>query len=78
MEVALPNTHPTQKVVTDTNKSPLIQVLTLMFLVIFLFSCSVRIGTKIRMIKALRVDDMLIIVATVSRDLIARFMKRDL
>ncbi|KAH7231059.1 hypothetical protein BKA59DRAFT_497644 [Fusarium tricinctum] len=65
MEVTLPNIHPTQKVVTDTNKSPLIQVLTLMFLVIFLFSCSVRIGTKIRMIKALRVDDMLIIVATV-------------
>ncbi|KAH7191153.1 hypothetical protein DER44DRAFT_678001 [Fusarium oxysporum] len=57
--------HPTQKVITDTNKSPLIQVLALMFLVIFLLSCSVRIGTKIRMIKTLRVDDILTIAATV-------------
>jgi hypothetical protein len=78
MEVALPNMHPTQNVVTDTNKSPLIQVLTLMFLVIFLLSCSVRIGTKICVIKTLRVDDILTIAATVCRDLIARFMKRDL
>ncbi|RYC80077.1 hypothetical protein BFJ63_vAg17032 [Fusarium oxysporum f. sp. narcissi] len=70
--------HPTQKVITDTNKSPLIQVLALMFLVIFLLSCSVRIGTKIRMIKTLRVDDILTIAATVCRDLIARSMKRDL
>ncbi|KAH7142521.1 hypothetical protein DER46DRAFT_640372 [Fusarium sp. MPI-SDFR-AT-0072] len=65
MAIALPNMHPTQKVITDTNKSPLIQVLTLIFLVIFLLSCSVRIGTKIRMIKTLRVDDILTIAATV-------------
>ncbi|KAH7258035.1 hypothetical protein BKA59DRAFT_392149 [Fusarium tricinctum] len=57
--------HPTQRIITDTNKSPLIQVLTLMFLVISLLSCSVRIGTKIRIIKTLRVDDMLTVVATV-------------
>ncbi|KAH7189848.1 hypothetical protein BKA60DRAFT_611857 [Fusarium oxysporum] len=56
--------HPTQKVITDTNKSPLIQVLTLMFLVIFLLSCCVRIGTKICVIKTLRVDDILTIATT--------------
>jgi hypothetical protein len=70
--------HPTQRIITDTNKSPLIQVLTLMFLVISLLSCSVRIGTKIRIIKTLRVDDMLTVVATVSRSLVARFTKRNL
>lgn len=68
MAIASPNMHPTQKVITDSNKSPLVQVLTLMFLVISLLSCSVRIGTKIHMIKTLRVDDMLIIIATVSRE----------
>ncbi|KAH7190685.1 hypothetical protein BKA60DRAFT_230217 [Fusarium oxysporum] len=57
--------HPTQEVITDTNKSPLVQVLTLMFLVIFLLSCSVRIGTKILMTKTLSVDDILTIAATV-------------
>lgn len=70
--------HPTQRIITDTNKSPLIQVLTLMFLVISLLSCFVRIGTKIRIIKTLRVDDMLTVVATVSRGLVARFTKRNL
>lgn len=59
--------NPTQKVITDTNKSPLVQVLTLMFLVIALLACSVRTGTKIRMIKTLRADDILTIVASVSR-----------
>ncbi|KAH7224438.1 hypothetical protein B0J15DRAFT_456835 [Fusarium solani] len=57
--------NPTQKVITDTNKSPLVQVLTLMFLVIALLACSVRTGTKIRMIKILRADDILTIVASV-------------
>ncbi|WAO82846.1 Hypothetical protein NCS54_00001400 [Fusarium falciforme] len=57
--------NPTQKVITDTNKSPLVQVLTLMFLVIALLACSVRTGTKIRMIKTLRADDILTIVASV-------------
>ncbi|KAH7191458.1 hypothetical protein BKA60DRAFT_584934 [Fusarium oxysporum] len=40
--IALPNMHPTQKIFTDTNKSPLIQVSGLIFLVIFLLSCSVE------------------------------------
>ncbi|KAI3573918.1 hypothetical protein IWW34DRAFT_810158 [Fusarium oxysporum f. sp. albedinis] len=57
--------HPTQEVITDTNKSPLVQVLILMFLVIFLLSCSVRIGTKILTTKTLSVDDILTIAATV-------------
>ncbi|RTE85051.1 hypothetical protein BHE90_000466 [Fusarium euwallaceae] len=55
----------TQRVITDSNKSPLVQVLTMMFLVIAILSCFVRMGTKIHMIKALRVDDILTIVATV-------------
>lgn len=57
----------TQRVISDSNKSPLVQVLTMMFLVVAILSCFVRMGTKIHMIKALRVDDILIIVATVSR-----------
>ncbi|CAM1509635.1 Fc.00g033740.m01.CDS01 [Cosmosporella sp. VM-42] len=55
----------TQKVITDTNKSPLVQVLTLMFLVIAVLACFVRSGTKIHMIKALKVDDILTVVATI-------------
>ncbi|KAH6886872.1 hypothetical protein B0T10DRAFT_607723 [Thelonectria olida] len=55
----------TQKVITDSNKSPLVQVLTLMFLVVAILACLVRTGTKIYMIKALRVDDLLVIAATV-------------
>ncbi|KAI8650777.1 hypothetical protein NCS57_01412600 [Fusarium keratoplasticum] len=55
----------TQRVITDSNKSPLVQVLTMMFLVVAILSCFVRMGTKIHMIKALRVDDILTIVATV-------------
>ncbi|KAF5242167.1 hypothetical protein FANTH_8799 [Fusarium anthophilum] len=54
-----------QRIITDNNKSPLIQVLSLMFLVIAILSCFVRAGTKLYMTKTLRVDDILIIVATV-------------
>lgn len=65
----------TQRVITDSNKSPLVQVLTMMFLVVAILSCFVRMGTKIHMIKALRVDDILTIVATVSRQVLgATFM----
>ncbi|KAF4344165.1 integral membrane protein [Fusarium beomiforme] len=55
----------TQRIITANNKSPLIQVLALMFCVIAILSCFVRIGTKLYMIKSLRVDDILIIVATI-------------
>ncbi|KAF5019814.1 hypothetical protein F66182_8183 [Fusarium sp. NRRL 66182] len=54
-----------QRIVTDSNKSPLVQVLSLMFLVIAILACLVRTGTKLYMIKTLRVDDVLTIVATV-------------
>jgi hypothetical protein len=60
-----PNMSSNQRIITDNNKSPLIQVLSLMFLVIAILSCFVRTGAKLYMIKALRVDDILIIVATV-------------
>ncbi|QPC58063.1 hypothetical protein HYE67_000294 [Fusarium culmorum] len=53
-----------QRVIRDSNKSPLIQVLSLMFLVISILACMVRTGTKLYMIKSLRADDILIIVAT--------------
>lgn len=62
---APPNMSSTQRVITANNKSPLVQVLSLMFLVIAILSCLVRTGTKLYMIKTLRVDDILIIVATV-------------
>jgi hypothetical protein len=70
--------HPTQEVITDPNKSPLIKVLILMFLVIFLLLCSVRIGTKILVTKTLSVNDIFTIAATICRDLIARSMIRGL
>jgi hypothetical protein len=53
-----------QRVITDSNKSPLIQVLSLMFLVIAILACLVRTCTKLYMIKTVRADDTLIIVAT--------------
>lgn len=55
----------TQKLITATNKGPLVQVLTLMFLVLAVLSCIVRTGTKIHMIKTLKADDLLAILATV-------------
>ncbi|KAJ4139755.1 hypothetical protein NW768_001099 [Fusarium equiseti] len=54
-----------QRVITDSNKSPLIQVLSLMFLVIAILACFVRTGTKLHMIKTVKFDDVLIIIATI-------------
>ncbi|KAH7121472.1 hypothetical protein EDB81DRAFT_229582 [Dactylonectria macrodidyma] len=54
-----------QRIITDTNKGPLVQVLTLMFLVIAVLACSVRCGTKIYMVKRLKVDDIFAVVAAV-------------
>jgi hypothetical protein len=54
-----------QKVITDTNKAPLVQVLALLFAVIAILACVVRAGTKIHMVKTLKRDDILAIVATV-------------
>jgi phosphatidylglycerophosphate synthase len=55
-----------QRIISDTNKAPLVQVLTLMFLVIAILACVVRISTKVHMVKSLKVDDILVIVSTVS------------
>jgi hypothetical protein len=54
-----------QKVITDTNKAPLVQVLALLFAVIAILACFVRAGTKIHMVKTLKKDDILAIIATV-------------
>ncbi|KAL7755713.1 hypothetical protein ACKLNR_014240 [Fusarium oxysporum f. sp. zingiberi] len=40
-----------QRIITGSNKSPLVQVLSLMFLVIAILACMVRTGTKLYMIK---------------------------
>lgn len=55
-----------QRVITDINKAPLIQVLTLMFLVIAILSCIVRTGTKLHVFKGLSLDDYLTVLSTVS------------
>lgn len=51
--------------VTDNDKTPLIDVLTLMFMVIAILACIVRSSTKLYMIKALKMDDILAVIATV-------------
>lgn len=56
-----------QRVITDTNRAPLVQVLGLMFLVIAVLASFVRSGTKIHMIKTLKADDILAIVSSVGR-----------
>ncbi|KFA69709.1 hypothetical protein S40285_08106 [Stachybotrys chlorohalonatus IBT 40285] len=53
-----------QRVITDTNRAPLVQVLGLMFLVIAVLASFVRSGTKIHMIKTLKADDILAIVSS--------------
>lgn len=55
--------------VTDHDKAPLIEVLTLMFMVIAILACFVRSGTKLYMIKTLKTDDILTVVATVCNQL---------
>jgi hypothetical protein len=54
-----------QRIITDTDKAPLVQVLALMCAVVALLACCVRTATKIGMIKSLKVDDLLVIAATV-------------
>lgn len=57
----------TQRIISDTNKAPLVQVVTLMLLVVGIMSCLVRSCTKYYMIKTLKVDDLLTIASCVSR-----------
>ncbi|KAK2591188.1 hypothetical protein QQS21_011122 [Conoideocrella luteorostrata] len=51
--------------ITDSNKSPLIQILVWMFLVIAVLAAIARIGTKLHMVKTLKTDDCLAMSATV-------------
>lgn len=56
---------PQRELVTDYNKSPLIQILAWMFLVIVVLACIARTGTKLYMVNRLKVEDWFAIVATV-------------
>lgn len=56
---------PQRELVTDYNKSPLIQILAWMFLVIVVLACIARTGTKLYMVKRLKAEDWFAIVATV-------------
>ncbi|OAA50749.1 hypothetical protein BBO_00696 [Beauveria brongniartii RCEF 3172] len=57
---------PQRELVTDNNKSPLIQILAWMFLVIAVLACIARSGTKLYMVKRLKAEDWLAIVATIA------------
>ncbi|TQV90437.1 PTH11-like integral membrane protein [Cordyceps javanica] len=57
---------PQRELVTDRNKSPLIQILAWMFLVIAVLSCIARSGTKLYMVKRLKTEDWYAIVATIA------------
>jgi len=54
-----------RELVTDTNKSPLIQILSWLFLVIVVLSCAARTGTKLHMTKSLKAEDYVAIAASV-------------
>lgn len=56
---------PPQNLITDDDKSALIEVVTLMFMVLSILACLVRTGTKLYMIKTVKWDDILVIIATV-------------
>lgn len=56
---------PERELVTDINKSPLIQILAWMFLVVAVLACIARTGTKLYMIKRLKTEDWFAVVATV-------------
>ncbi|KAJ6784664.1 hypothetical protein PWT90_03227 [Aphanocladium album] len=57
---------PQRELVTDINKSPLIQILAWMFLVIVVLACIARSGTKLYMVKRLKTEDWFAIVATIA------------
>ncbi|OAA39933.1 hypothetical protein ISF_09835 [Cordyceps fumosorosea ARSEF 2679] len=57
---------PPRELVTDNNKSPLIQILAWMFLVIAVLACVARTGTKLYMVKRLKAEDWFAIVATIA------------
>ncbi|OAA47134.1 hypothetical protein NOR_02770 [Metarhizium rileyi] len=51
--------------ITDANKSPLIQVLSWLFMVMVVLSAIARSGTKLLMVKTLKLDDWLAVAATI-------------
>lgn len=55
--------------ITDSNKSPLIQILSWFFIVVVILSAIARCGTKLYMVKTLKSDDWLAVAATVSIDI---------
>ncbi|OAQ64781.1 hypothetical protein VFPPC_06008 [Pochonia chlamydosporia 170] len=56
----------TQVEITDSNKSPLIQILSWFFLVVAILAALARSGTKLHMVKTLKLDDWLAVAATSS------------
>ncbi|KAJ2971431.1 hypothetical protein NQ176_g7687 [Zarea fungicola] len=57
---------PQRELVTDINKSPLIQILAWMFFVIVVLACIARTGTKLYMVKRLKSEDWFAIAATIT------------
>ncbi|KAH0594423.1 hypothetical protein MHUMG1_07773 [Metarhizium humberi] len=51
--------------ITDSNKSPLIQILSWFFMVVVILSAIARCGTKLYMVKTLKSDDWLAVAATI-------------
>ncbi|EFY91775.1 hypothetical protein MAC_02060 [Metarhizium acridum CQMa 102] len=56
----------TQVRITDFNKSPLIQILSWFFMVVVILSAIARCGTKLHMVKTLKLDDWLAVAATIT------------
>jgi hypothetical protein len=55
-----------QELITSDDKTPLVQVLTWIFLTISILSVVARIATKLSMVGKLRLDDYLAVVSAVS------------
>ncbi|KID86812.1 choline transport protein [Metarhizium guizhouense ARSEF 977] len=51
--------------ITDSNKSPLIQILSWFFMVVVILSAIARCGTKLHMVKTLKSEDWLAVAATI-------------
>jgi hypothetical protein len=55
-----------QLVITDTNKSPLVEIIVWVLLSTSFMTVTVRAATKIAYVRKFELDDILILVATVS------------
>lgn len=56
---------PSQELITATDKTPLVEILTWMFLAVSVSAAIARIATKLSMVGKLRVDDYLTTVSAV-------------